>query len=506
MSGIFILSIISTYFIVLYVISYLTSRGAKNDTFFTGDRSSKWYLVSFGMIGASLSGVTFISIPGLVGSSGFSYMQIVIGYLVGYAIIAFVLMPLYYRLNLTSIYSYLGERYGAITHRVGAGFFLISRILGAAVRLFLVADVLNYFVLSKYGISFEVSVLITLLLIYVYTYRGGIKTVVWTDTLQTLFMLVALIVSVVLIVQSIGTAEATTGLKSLGMTDWFMTDDPKSSTYFLKGLFGGLFITLGMTGLDQDMMQKNLTCKNEKEAKKNMIWFAVVLFFVNFVFLALGGLLFLYGKEHPEIFTEIQGMDIDKQTDRLFPLIALRGGLGPWVGITFLLGLIAAAYSSADSALTSLTTSTSIDMFRINTWKDSKKAERARKLIHISMTGILFVVILLVNAFKDKDVINTLFTLAGYTYGPLLGLFFFGIISKRKVKDHYTWIVCLVVPVLIYVFKSYEQEWFNGYTSGHEILGVNGLLCFIGLYLLSNSSSFRNKESQKDLLDHGLSK
>jgi Na+/proline symporter len=400
----------------------------------------------------------------------------------------------------------LGERYGAITHRVGAGFFLISRILGAAVRLFLVADVLNYFVLSKYGISFEVSVLITLLLIYVYTYRGGIKTVVWTDTLQTLFMLVALIVSVVLIVQSIGTAEATTGLKSLGMTDWFMTDDPKSSTYFLKGLFGGLFITLGMTGLDQDMMQKNLTCKNEKEAKKNMIWFAVVLFFVNFVFLALGGLLFLYGKEHPEIFTEIQGMDIDKQTDRLFPLIALRGGLGPWVGITFLLGLIAAAYSSADSALTSLTTSTSIDMFRINTWKDSKKAERARKLIHISMTGILFVVILLVNAFKDKDVINTLFTLAGYTYGPLLGLFFFGIISKRKVKDHYTWIVCLVVPVLIYVFKSYEQEWFNGYTSGHEILGVNGLLCFIGLYLLSNSSSFRNKESQNDLLDHGLSK
>ncbi|HLW30361.1 MAG TPA: sodium:solute symporter [Brumimicrobium sp.] len=489
MSGTFILIIILTYFAVLLVISRITSKGAKNEAFFTGNRNSKWYLVSFGMIGASLSGVTFISIPGLVGKSGFSYMQIVIGYMLGYAIISFVLLPLYYRLNLTSIYSYLGGRFGPMTHRVGAGFFLISRILGASVRLFLVADVLDYFVLSKYGIPFEASVLVTLLLIYVYTHRGGIKTIVWTDTLQTLFMLIALIVSVVLITQSIGgVQEVTTGLKSLGMTDWFVTDDPKSNNYIIKGILGGLFITLGMTGLDQDMMQKNLTCRNEKEAKKNMMWFSIILFGVNFIFLVLGGLLAMYAEANIEISSAIQGMDLDKQTDRLFPLIALDGGLGNLIGITFLLGLIAAAYSSADSALTSLTTSTSVDIFRVDQWDDKAKAERVRKYIHISMTGILFVVILLANALKEQDVINTLFILAGYTYGPLLGLFFFGIISKRTVKDKNTWIICLIVPILIYIFKTYEQEWFDGYKSGHEILGVNGLLCYLGLWMMSKKA------------------
>lgn len=486
MSGLFILSIILLYFVVLLIISRLTSKGAKNDAFFTGNRNSKWYLVSFGMIGASLSGVTFISIPGLVGGSGFNYMQIVIGYMIGYAIIAFVLLPLYYKLNLTSIYAYLGGRYGPNTHKVGAGFFLVSRVLGASVRLFLVADILDYFVLNAYGIPFEISVLVTLLLIYVYTYRGGIKTIVWTDTLQTLFMLIALVVSVVLITQSIGgIEEATVGLKSLGITDWFLTDDPKSKNFILKGILGGLFITVGMTGLDQDMMQKNLTCRNEKEAKKNMMWFSVILFGVNFVFLMLGGLLFLYAESHPEILSIIQGMEADKQTDRLFPLIALEGGLGALIGVTFLLGLVAAAYSSADSALTSLTTSTSVDLVGVDKWKDTKKAEKVRKLIHIGMTVLLFIVILLANAFKEQDVINTLFVLAGYTYGPLLGLFFFGIISKRIVNDKNTWIVCLIVPVLIFIFKTYEAEWFNGYQSGHEILGVNGLLCYFGLWILS---------------------
>src|SRR5690554_586278 len=320
-----------------------------------------------------------------------------------------------------------------MTHSVVSEFFLIYRILGTSVRLFLVADVLDYFVLSKYGIPFEASVLVTLLLIYVYTYRGGIKTIVWTDTLQTLFMLIALIVSVVLITQSIGgVAEVSTGLKSLGMTDWFVTDDPKSSNYILKGILGGLFITLGMTGLDQDMMQKNLTCRNEKEAKKNMLWFSIILFGVNFIFLVLGGLLALYAEANIEISSAIQGMELDKQTDRLFPLIALDGGLGDLIGITFLLGLIAAAYSSADSALTSLTTSASVDIFRVDKWDDKEKAERVRKYIHVGMTAILFVVILLANALKDQDVINTLFILAGYTYGPLLGLFFFGIIRDRK--------------------------------------------------------------------------
>ncbi len=488
MSGTFILSIVLGYFVVLMIISYFTSRGAKNEAFFTGNRNSKWYLVSFGMIGASLSGVTFISIPGLVGANGFSYMQVVIGYMFGYAIIAFVLLPLYYRLNLTSIYSYLGQRFGPITHKVGTSFFLLSRILGAAVRLFLVADILDFFVLRHYGIPFEVSVFITLILIYVYTFRGGIKTIVWTDTLQTAFMLIALVVSVVLITQSIGGVdEATTGLKSLGMTDWFLTDNLKDSHYFLKGIFGGLFITIGMTGVDQDMMQKNLTCRNEKEAKKNMIWFSVILFMVNFIFLILGGLLFLYAKENPHILEVIHEMPLDKQTDRLFPMIALEGNLGSFVGITFLLGLVAATYSSADSALTALTTSTSVDLFNVDKWKNKRRSEKTRKWIHICMTFILFIVILLANAFKDKDVIHTLFILAGYTYGPLLGLFFFGIFSKRKVEDKLTLIVCIIVPFLMYVFKSFEEEWFNGYQSGFEILGYNAILCYLGLYLLSKS-------------------
>jgi SSS family solute:Na+ symporter len=466
-------------------ISYLTSRGAGNETFFIGNRSSKWYLVSFGMIGASLSGVTFISVPGMVSGEGFTYMQMVIGYLVGYAVIAFVLLPLYYKLNLTSIYTYLGSRYGSTTHKVGATFFLLSRILGASVRLFLVADVLDYFVLSNYGLNFEYSVLITLVLIYIYTYRGGIKTIVWTDTLQTAFMLFALFVSVYLILQNIDTGSAKEGLRSLGMTDWFLTHDPDAKNYWLKGILGGFFITVAMTGLDQDMMQKNLTCKNEKDARKNMLWFSVILFFVNFVFLVLGGLLFLYLQQEPELMKAFLSMEEDKRLDRLFPLIALQSDLGSVIGITFLLGLIAAAYSSADSALTSLTTSTAVDILEVEKMEDQCKAEKVRKIIHISMTGVLFIVILIANAYKEENVINTLFQLAGFTYGPLLGLFFFGILSKRKVSDKSAWIVCLVVPALLILFKKYETDIFIHYKTGHELLGINGLLCFIGLYILS---------------------
>lgn len=466
-------------------ISYLTSRGAGNETFFTGNRSSKWYLVSFGMIGASLSGVTFISVPGMVGGEGFSYMQMVIGYLAGYAVIAFVLLPLYYKYNLTSIYTYLAQRYGENTHRVGALFFILSRILGASVRLFLVADVLDYFVLSKYGLSFEFSVMITLALIYIYTYRGGIKTIVWTDTLQTTFMLLALGVSVYLIIQQLEVGTANEGLRSLGMTNWFVTNDPDAKNYWLKGILGGFFITVAMTGLDQDMMQKNLTCKNEKEAKKNMIWFSVILFFVNFVFLVLGGLLFLYLQQQPDLMDAFLAMEEDKRLDRLFPLIALKSELGTFIGITFLLGLIAAAYSSADSALTSLTTSTAVDILRVDKMKDQKKAEKTRKFIHVGMTIILFIVILIANAFKEQNVINTLFQLAGYTYGPLLGLFFFGILSKRKVSDKNAWIVCIVVPAILILFKNYEEYMFVHYKTGHELLGLNGILCFLGLYFLS---------------------
>lgn len=486
MSGAFILSIIFIYFLVLMLIAHLTSKGAGNTAFFTGNRSSKWYLVSFGMIGASLSGITFISVPGMVGTEGFSYMQMVIGYLFGYALIAFVLLPIYYKYNLTSIYAYLGTRYGPRTHKIGTSFFLISRILGSAVRLFLVADVLDYFVLSHYGLSFEFAVFLTLLLIYIYTFRGGIKTIVWTDTLQTTFMLVALGVSIYLIHQVLGANEINDGLKSAGLTNWFVTEDIGKHNYWLKGILGGFFITVAMTGLDQDMMQKNLTCKSIGDAKKNMIWFSSILFFVNLIFLILGGLLYLYLAQDPDLMDEFLTMDSTKNADRLFPLIALQGELGTFVGITFLLGLIAAAYSSADSALTALTTSASVDIFEIDKWTDQKRAEKFRKRMHIAITIILFIVILLANAFKDRDVINTLFIMAGYTYGPLLGLFFFGILTKRTVQDKLTWIVCLSIPAMLWIYKTYEQDLFKNYETGHELLGINGLLCFVGLFILSS--------------------
>jgi len=488
MSATLILTVILLYFLTLVGISFLTSKGAGNSTFFTGDKNSKWYLVSYGMIGASLSGVTFISVPGWVEGEGFSYMQMIIGYMIGYAIIAFMLMPLYYRLNLTSIYAYLGERYGPIAHKTGASFFLLSRILGAAVRLFLVADILDYFLFDALGISFELTVLITLLLIYVYTYRGGIKTIVWTDTLQTTFMLTALIIAIYLIYNELGGSISNSGLSSMGITDWFVTDSINSKNHWIKYILSGVFVSVAMTGLDQDMMQKNLTCKNTKEAQKNMLSFSIVLFAVNFVFLVLGALLFNYLHENIALQEMYSAMEESKRNDRLFPLIALKGELGTGLGITFLLGLIAAAYSSADSALTSLTTSASVDLFGLDKKEDQLKAKKTRQLIHIGMTAILFITILLANAFKEENVIGTLFKIAGYTYGPLLGLFFFGILSKRKVKDSYTLVISLLVPSALIIIMNYETHIFGEYKVGYELLGINGLFCYLFLFITSKSN------------------
>lgn len=488
MTATLILTVIVLYFITLVGISFLTSKGAGNSTFFTGDKNSKWYLVSYGMIGASLSGVTFISVPGWVEGEGFSYMQMIIGYMIGYAIIAFVLMPLYYKLNLTSIYAYLGERYGPIAHKTGASFFLLSRILGAAVRLFLVADILDYFLFDALGISFELTVLITLLLIYVYTYRGGIKTIVWTDTLQTTFMLTALIIAIYLIYHELGGSFSNSGLSSMGITDWFVTDSINSKNHWIKYILSGVFVSVAMTGLDQDMMQKNLTCKNTKEAQKNMLSFSIVLFAVNFVFLVLGALLFTYLYENIALQEMYSAMEESKRNDRLFPLIALKGELGTGLGVTFLLGLIAAAYSSADSALTSLTTSASVDLFGLDKKEDQLKAKKNRQLIHIGMTAILFITILLANAFKEENVIGTLFKIAGYTYGPLLGLFFFGILSKRKVKDNYTLVISLLVPSALIIIMNYETHIFGEYKVGYELLGINGLFCYLFLFITSKSN------------------
>ena len=381
MSPFFLVLIVGLYFIFLIGISYLTGKDDSNTMFFRADKRSPWYIVAFGMIGASLSGVTFISVPGWVQSTKFSYLQIVLGYFFGYLVIAYLLIPLYYRLNITSIYEYLQRRFGSSSHRTGAFFFLISRILIASFRLFLVVSVLQYFILEALGVPFEATVILSVLLIWLYTYRGGIRTIVWTDTLQTFFMLLSVVICVIIILQKLDLSFIEF-LQTDSFNDYsktFFTDDFNDRKHLLKSFLGGMFIAIAMTGLDQDNMQKNLTCKNHKDAQKNVISLGLVLILVNFIFLLLGALLFSYATQNQ---IDIPIVDGKTKTDLLFPEIALNQDLGKGIGIVFILGLIAAAYSSADSALTSLTTSFSIDFLDIHN-KDRSKQKSIRKKIHI---------------------------------------------------------------------------------------------------------------------------
>ena len=493
-----ILSLLIGYFLVLILISYLTSRKADNETFFTGNRNNKWYVVAFGMIGASLSGVTFISIPGVIEGNQMTYLQMALGYILGYFLIAFVLLPLYYRLNLTSIYSYLEQRYGKVTYRIGAGFFILSRVIGAALRLYLVANVLQAFVFDDWGVPFWLTVSLSILLIWLYTHRGGIKTIIWTDTLQTLFMLVSVGISVYLISDDLNIAfsDIYYEISGFGYGEVFQTNNPLAGNYWWKGILGGMFITLGMTGVDQDMMQKNLTCKDQREAKKNMLSFSIVLFFVNVVFVALGGLLFLYVNNHPEACVAWGEHGFDK--DLLFATISLEGGLGVVIGIFFLLGLIAAAYSSADSALTSLTTSLSVDFFDVEK-KPKEEQERIRKQSHIIMSVALLATILIFKTMQNDSVIWELFKAAGFTYGPLLGLFLFGIISKRQVDDTVAAMTCIIVAILVFLFSKFviPMEFMGGYQFGAELLGLNALLVFITLGLFS-----KKPDKSSELIDN----
>ncbi|MBN4072804.1 sodium:solute symporter [Crocinitomix catalasitica] len=486
MSNGLILSLLLSYFLVLILISYLTGRKADNETFFTGNKNNKWYIVAFGMIGASLSGVTFISIPGVIEGSQMTYLQMAVGYIIGYFLIAFVLLPLYYRLNLTSIYSYLDQRYGSTTYRIGAGFFILSRIIGASLRLYLVANVLQTFVMDDLGSPFWLTVTLSILLIWVYTHRGGIKTIIWTDTLQTMFMLVSVGISVYLISDDLNIALSNIyhEISGFGYGEVWQTDNPLAANYWWKGVLGGMFITLGMTGVDQDMMQKNLTCENQKEAKKNMISFSIVLFFVNVLFVVLGGLLFLYVDNHPEVCAAWGEHGFDK--DLLFATISLESGLGVGIGIFFLLGLIAAAYSSADSALTSLTTSISVDFFDVEK-KEKEEQERIRKRSHIIMSVVLLATILIFKSIVSESVIWELFKAAGFTYGPLLGLFMFGIISKRRVKDLSASLICILVATGIFLFSKFilPMEFMGGYQFGSELLGLNALMVFMFLWIFS---------------------
>ncbi|MCO6500708.1 MAG: sodium:solute symporter [Vicingus serpentipes] len=489
MSPFTIVLFILGYFFLLVVISLITSKGANNDTFFIGGHQSPWYLVAFGMIGASLSGVTFISVPGWVESSQFSYLQMVLGYFVGYAVIATVLMPLYYRLQLTSIYTYLEERFGFYSYKTGASFFLLSRTIGASFRLFLVAQVLQYLVFDKiilfenYGVPFWMTVLVTILLIWLYTYRGGIKTIVWTDTLQTFFMLVSVGIAVYVISAEMGLtfSGVIQEVKESEYSKTFFFDDWNDKRHFVKQFLSGVFLAIVMTGLDQDMMQKNLSCKNIKEGQKNMFSFSLVLIVVNVIFLVLGALLFIYANKN--------GITIPEKTDNLFPLIATQH-LNAVAGVFFILGLVAAAYSSADSALTALTTSVCVDFLDIKNKEESKKI-KLRKIVHVLVSSVLFVVILIFSGINKESVISDIFKAATYTYGPLLGLYAFGLLLKRKVKDIFVPIVCVVSPLICYFLNMYSTALFNGYHFGFEILILNGLITFSGLFLISFNTENR---------------
>ena len=464
-----IATVIIGYFLLLILVSRLTAGKGDNSTFFTGGRNANWMVVAFGMVGASLSGVTFISVPGWVDSSQFSYMQMVLGYILGYIVIATVLLPLYYRLQLTSIYTYLQERFGNASYKTGASFFLLSRIIGASFRLYLVAIVLDTFVF-KGQLDFVYIVIITIGLIWIYTFKGGIKTIIWTDTLQTACMLLAVIITVVGISQalSLDLSGVISTIKESEYSKVFFWGESAGKMHFLKQFFAGAGIALVMTGLDQDMMQKNLACKNIKDAQKNVMSLSIVLVFVNLLFLSMGALLYIYAAE--------KGIDV--KGDLLFPTIALESGLSVTIGLFFILGLIASAYSSADSALTALTTSFYVDILE-SPGKDEKEQTNHRRWVHLCMSITLIFVIWIFHAINDDSVVKQVFTFAGYTYGPLLGLYAFGLFTPFYPKDNLVPIVCVLAPVLSYLISAHCLP------MGFELLWFNGALTFMGLMLIS---------------------
>ena len=500
-----ILLLILGYFMLLFAISYVTGKNDSNSIFFNAGKNAPWYIVAFGMVGASLSGVTFISVPGWIESSQFSYLQVVFGYFFGYIVVSQVLLPVYYKLNLTSIYEYLNFRFGRVAHKTGAFYFFISRLLGASFRLFLVAIVLQQFVFDKWNIPFPVTVTISIILIWIYTYRGGIKTIVWTDTLQTFFMILAVFISIYGILNNLNWTFIDF-LKSDEFSNYnkvFFTDNILERHHFLKSFIGGMFVTICMTGLDQDMMQKNLTCKSLKDAQKNMIVFSIVLVVVTYFFMILGSLLYIF-KNKNDILMPL--MDGQPKTDLLFPEIALNGELGILLSITFILGLIAAAYSSADSALTSLTTSFCIDFIDIKN-KNIAIQKSIRKRVHVLMSITLIFIIIIFKYVLSSNVIDSLLTVASYTYGPLLGLFGFGLYTKFELKESYIYPIVILAPILTYLLsisptiyayyfelnliECIEESWIcaknyalsNLYQFGYELLPINGFITFIGLYL-----------------------
>lgn len=479
MNAIFTISILLGYFILLIIISHLTTKNSSEASFYTGDKRSPWYLVAFGMTGAALSGVTFISVPGETGNSAWSYLVFVLGNAVGYIIISKFLLPLYYKLKLVSIYTYLQKRLGNSSYKTGSVFFLLSQTIGASFRLFLVAGVLQVAFFNAYNIPFSITVLTTIILIWIYTYKGGIRTIVYTDAIQTIFMIAALIATIVIISQQLNLNILELGeVINKHPNSRIFNFDWCSGHFWLKQFFAGIAVTIVMNGLDQNIMQKNLTCKNAGESQKNMQWFTLSFIITNILFLCLGVLLYHYA--------EIKNIILPEKSDEIFAFLALNH-FGLIASIFFLLGITAAAYSSADSALTSLTTSFCIDILGIDITKSEKKKIKTR--VHISFSIIIFIVIIVFKEINDSSVVSSIFRIAGYTYGPLLGLFTFGIFTRYNIKDKYCPLVCILSPIICYIININSTKWLWGYQFGFELLILNGLITFIGLYIIRTNKA-----------------
>jgi len=498
MSPAILFSFVVGYFLVLLSVSFYTSKGSDNQSFFIGNKKSNWILVAFGMIGTSLSGVTFVSVPGGVGATHFYYFQIVLGYLLGYLVIAFVLMPLYYKMNVTSIYTYLENRFGNGAHKIGATFFILSRVIGATARLYLVINILQIFILNQLGIPFVLTTFVILLMIMLYTFEGGVKTIIFTDTLQTTGMLLGLVVCIFSILNKLGIdfSSALHAMNNKGFTQIFNTNVNESS-YFLKHIIGGMFIAIAMTGLDQEMMQKNISVKNLRDAQKNMISFTVVLMFVNLLFLFLGGLLYLYAAQ----------FNVTVPPDDLFPTIALSSSFSGGIGVLFIIALISALFPSVDGAITSLTSCFCIDIMAMDKSIKSESENKSIRLkVHFAFAVIFFLMVLLFKLINDKLIIDFILKFAGITYGPLLGLFAFGILTKRAINSKFVWLVSILAPLLILLLdvicspewyekklhidlglKDFSTLVFNGYKIGNELILLNGTLTFIGLWLISSN-------------------
>ena len=495
MSPISIVILMLVYFGILFLISHFVSKNnTGNEAFFKANKNSKWYLVAFGMIGTALSGVTFISVPGEVGNpeTQFKYFQFVLGNAIGFIIIAKVLLPLYYRMNLTSIYGYFEQRLGKISYKTAASIFLISRTIGSAFRLYLVVIVLQRYVFDFYQIPFAVTVLISLLLIFAYTYKGGLKTIIITDTLQTVFLVSSVFLTIYFICSSLnlGVFEAFEAVKNSNYSKVFFYEDYMKGTYFLKQILGGLFVTIAMVGLDQDLMQKNLSCNNIKEAQKNMYTFTSIFVIINIFFLSVGALLYLYAtKNGIEVPTDL--ITGKPRTDLLFPEIAFHH-LATIPAIVFLLGLTAATFATTDSALTALTTSFCVDFLGMDKIENASKANmvKTRHLVHIGFSTLMFLVILLFNAINDASVVSMIFKIASYTYGPLLGLFCFGMFMKTKtVHDKLVPIICVLSPAICFIINFNSAAFFGDYVIDNELIIINGLITFIGLMLISKPAT-----------------